>query len=807
MKNTLIILLLVFKAGLILAQNYPQVILRGDYPDPTIIRDGSDYYMTHSSFVYNPGFLIWHSTDLINWEPIARTMTKIKGSAYAPDLVKYNGKYYIYYPSAGTNWVIWADDIRGPWSNPIDLKVERIDPGHVVDKKGNRFLHLSKGLVVPLTKDGLATKGEATKTYDGWEYPKEWVTECFCLESPKLNYKDGYYYLTSAQGGTAGPATSHMVVSARSKTPVGPWENSPYNPIVHTWSPSEKWWSKGHGTLIDDINGDWWIVYHAYENGAYTLGRQTLIDPIKWTSDGWYKLDENREPLPSQNPQIGMQLSDSFSTNKLGIQWTTWGGYKGDDITFSNGSLFLKGKGDTPGYGRKLLITVPDKNYQIESEITLNEGGSGGLILFYRENAFASITSDGESFTINDRDKEVDNIDSEFGDHFFLRIINQADLCTIQASKDGKIWLTLKNYLDVSGLHHNNYRGFYALRAGLVATHNAKVEFKYFNYTAGKLAPKPVFRDPVYDGAADPVVIWNPLVSKWWMFYTNRRATETELPGYSWVFKTPIGIAESDDGANWDYVGFANFPNLPPEAGGDSATLWAPDIIYGDDGNWHMFLSIQAGIAERWGKVPGYIDHLTSHNLRDWQYKKRFNLPVGSYDADVIKMPDGKWRMYYKDPSNHASTFYYLESTDLNNWSDPNRVMSTKGEGPAVFHWKNYYWMILCDGMGFKTFRSKDANEWELQPGGPLMPEGSGTGSDDVATARHGDVVISNGRAYFYYFTHPGQVGEDTKKDGFEQRRSSIQVVELKLKDGWIVANRDKPTFVDLEMPKINRLK
>ena len=110
-----------------------------------------------------------------------------------------------------------------------------------------------------------------------------------CLESPKLNEHNGYYYLTSAQGGTAGPATSHMVVSARSKSVTGPWENSPYNPIVHTYSATDSWWSKGHGTLIDDVNGNWWIVYHAYANGYHTLGRSTLIEPIEWTEDGWYR--------------------------------------------------------------------------------------------------------------------------------------------------------------------------------------------------------------------------------------------------------------------------------------------------------------------------------------------------------------------------------------------------------------------------------------------------------------------------------------------------------------------------------------
>ena len=289
MMRLLLSLLLLLSFLQMNAQTYPKVILPGDYPDPSIMRDGKDYYMTHSPFYYAPGFLIWHSQDLMNWEPLCRVMPQYEGSAMAPDLLKYKDTYYIYYPAAGTNWVMWAKNIRGPWSRPVDLKVGGIDPGHVVDKEGNRYLYLDKGEMIRLTEDGLATVGEKKKVYDGWKYPDHWDTECMCLESPKLNEHNGYYYLTSAQGGTAGPATSHMVVSARSKSVTGPWENSPYNPIVHTYSATDSWWSKGHGTLIDDVNGNWWIVYHAYANGYHTLGRSTLIEPIEWTEDGWYR--------------------------------------------------------------------------------------------------------------------------------------------------------------------------------------------------------------------------------------------------------------------------------------------------------------------------------------------------------------------------------------------------------------------------------------------------------------------------------------------------------------------------------------
>ena len=116
--------------------------------------------MTHSPFLYKPGFLIWHSQDLVNWEPIIRILPEFTGSAMAPDLVKYKGRFYLYYPANETNWVTYADNIKGPWSKPIDLKTPFIDPGHSVGEDGKRYLHTSAGHVVQLADDGLSTVGE-----------------------------------------------------------------------------------------------------------------------------------------------------------------------------------------------------------------------------------------------------------------------------------------------------------------------------------------------------------------------------------------------------------------------------------------------------------------------------------------------------------------------------------------------------------------------------------------------------------------------------------------------------------------------
>ena len=483
MKKHLLTLICFCFGCMLYADNYPKVILKGDYPDPSVIRDGKDYYMTHSPFYYSPGFLIWHSRDLEHWEPVCRAMTKWEGSAMAPDLVKYKNRYYIYYPAAGTNWVIWADQINGPWSNPIDLKVGGIDPGHVVDENGNRYLYLSEGKVVQLSEDGFSTKGDVKKVYDGWPIPKNWRTEGMFLESPKLCYRNGYYYLVSAEGGTAGPATSHMVVVARSKNVLGPWENSPYNPLIHTYSSRESWWSKGHGTLIDDVNGNWWVIYHAYANGFHTLGRQTLIEPIEWTPDGWCRQASSAVDFPQSDQSVnGMKLSDQFKEAHLGLQWTFWKEYTPESLDFRNSTLWMKAKGQSPSDGRLLLTTAEDKNYETQVDVETGKGNKAGLILFYNEKAYAGLVSDGKKFIIYRHAGRQIELANKLGRKFTVKLKNQGNMLSVLVSKDKKNWTVLANNIDVSGMHHNAYKGFFALRIGLVSLGKGEAGFRNFQY-------------------------------------------------------------------------------------------------------------------------------------------------------------------------------------------------------------------------------------------------------------------------------------------------------------------------------------
>lgn len=469
-------------------KTFQNPVLGGDYPDPSILRVGNDYYMTHSSFTYYPGLLVWHSTDLLNWERVSVALTKNVGSVWAPDLVKHNDKYYIYFPAGGTNWVVTATSPKGPWSEPVDLKLPGfIDPGHAVGPDGTRYLFLSKGYVVKLTADGLAKDGEAKFTYEGWKFPKTWSTECFCLESPKMTVKNGYFYQTVAEGGTAGPATSHLVVSARSKSPYGPWENSPYNPIIHTESRAERWWSQGHGTLVDDVKGNYWMVYHGYEKGFHTLGRQTLMLPIEWTKDGWFRVPKgiksgNPIKKPTGKPsKSGIGLSDNFN-NGLGLQWQFAKLYKPERAEVKDGKLNFTAEGDSFLNSSPLLINSSDRRYEVIVEYTIDKDVTAGLTLFYNETANVRISVDQNNFTVFIQKSSKIREKNTLGNKGFLRILNDENEVSFYFSNDGKTWNRVERSLDAAGYNHNVFGEFLSLRAGVYAFGKGKATFDNFIY-------------------------------------------------------------------------------------------------------------------------------------------------------------------------------------------------------------------------------------------------------------------------------------------------------------------------------------
>lgn len=468
--------------------HYQNPIFSGDFPDPSILVDGDDYYMIHSSFDYHPGLTVWHSKDLINWSILTNALEDPIGSVWAPELIKHKDKYYIYFPSNNTNYVISADKMEGPWSKPTDLGIGNIDPGHIADEKGNRYLYFPNGGYVPLTKDGLAVKGEEIHSYDGWTIPRDWVIECMCMEGPKLFKRGNYYYLTVAQGGTAGPPTGHMVISARSKSPLGPWENSPHNPIIRTENPDDQWASVGHATVIETGAGETWMIFHGYEKEHYNMGRQTLLAPLEWTDDGWFKMPENidiSKPILRPSGKSGIsnyQVSDSFEGSELNPKWHFFEDFDKNRFKVENNSLKLKAKGTGIANSAPLLITPSDHSYSVSVELEIKGNAIGGLVLFYNEKSGSGILADQKNIISNIRDWQSITEKEVIDRKVHLKMVNINNVVNQFYSLDGKQWTKIKNSLEVSGIHHNALSGFLSLRIGLVAIGDGEVYFKNFQY-------------------------------------------------------------------------------------------------------------------------------------------------------------------------------------------------------------------------------------------------------------------------------------------------------------------------------------
>lgn len=484
---------------------YLNPIIPGDHPDPTILKDGYDYYMTFSSFFSYPGIVIWHSTDLVNWTPVGPALQKPLGAIWAVDLCKHGDRYYVYIPAnpGDKGWsiyVVWADDIRGPWSDPIDMKIGGcIDPGHVVGEDGKRYLFVNGIRKVRLTDDGLSADGEVEPAYSPWHFPDDWITENFAPEGPKLLRHNGWFYLITAVGGTAGPVTGHMVIAARSKSVHGPWEDCPHNPLVRTLSTAEPWWSRGHTSIVEGPakeNGesDWWMVYHGYENGFRTLGRQPLLEPIEWTADGWFRALGGDLSKPMAKPKggkagpAGFALSDDFSQNRFGTQWS-FHDPAADEmqrVHYEAKALRLEARGATPADSAPLTCPVGDRSYEAEITLDLDGQAEGGLLLFYNHKAFVGIGFTPEEMkTWQYAEEQAWQRMRMATGSVRIRVTNDENVITWHYSHDaGKTWIRHPTRMEVSGLNHNVFGGFLSLKIGIYSVGAGRIALRDFRYRA-----------------------------------------------------------------------------------------------------------------------------------------------------------------------------------------------------------------------------------------------------------------------------------------------------------------------------------
>ncbi len=467
---------------------YLNPVLNGDYPDPSILRVGEDYYLACSSFVYYPSLTLYHSKDMVNWEWFSNPIQGFDEDVWAPDLIQHEGRFYLYfYTGSGNNWVSYADCIEGPWCAPINLHIPCIDPGHCVDEDGNRYLYLSGGNFVQLDATGTKAVSKVEQRIQEWPVPDEWDIEGVFMEGPKIKKVGDYYYLTTAEGGTAGPATGHMIVQARSKSVKGPWEFSPYNPILRAQSRNEKWICKGHGTLIDDVKGNWYIIYHAYENGYMTFGRQTLLEPLELTADGWFKTPDGvRADLPLKKPageavQSRASLSVDFRNGEMPHHFRGFGGYDVSRFTFGPDGLTIQGKGTQGSNSNPLVFISGDKRYELTTCITLHGDCGAGITFLYNQEQSAGFDFHPGGVDVIRHSRPLSGVRVE-GEKLYFKVENDDQYIRTFYSTDGVHYKKINHVVDVSTYHHNTCDGFLSLRPGIFAYGEGSATFEYLHY-------------------------------------------------------------------------------------------------------------------------------------------------------------------------------------------------------------------------------------------------------------------------------------------------------------------------------------
>lgn len=387
---------------------YHNPVRRGFYPDPSVVRVGDDYYMVNSTFVFFPCIPVSHSRDLVHWEVIGHAIERPEwahleglegGRGYwAPDISYCNGRFYICATlrlnDVGAvrrrQIVVTSDRPEGPYSEPVFFDEDGIDPSIFHDDDGRHYMLLNRGArIFEIDETGTKRLSETKLLYYG--------TQKRAPEGPHILKRDGWYYLFQAEGGTG---MGHRETVARSRNLMGPYTPSPYNPLIRQTDEKALMQRCGHAKPIALPDGRWALVYlcgRALDGKWTMLGRETALDMMRFTPDGWPIMNEGRGPSDMNVmplPGVPVENKTDWVTPRPPVPGTI--AWNGDAVTIAGGEYGLS---DTRC--RSLLLRrQEDFKFTFSAELTVPDGGGeAGVTAYYDENSYVTIGVHSENGT------------------------------------------------------------------------------------------------------------------------------------------------------------------------------------------------------------------------------------------------------------------------------------------------------------------------------------------------------------------------------------------------------------------------
>ena len=517
-------------------------ILTGFNPDPCIVRVEDDYFIATSTFEWFPGVQIHHSKDLVNWRLLTRPLVRRSqldmrgnpdsGGVWAPALSYADGLFYLIYTDVKTwgtdqhfkdthNYLVTAEEIMGPWSEPIYLNSSGFDPSLFHDMDGRKWF---VNMLHDHRKGRNQFGGIVLQEYDPEQKklvgPIKNIFRGTCLgltEAPHLYKKDGWYYLLTAEGGTS---YEHAVTLARSKQIDGPYEVHPENPLLTAHGKPELYLQKaGHGSLVQTQTGEWYIAHLCgrplNKVGRCNLGRETALQKLEWPQGDWPHIagggnSPHKEVLAPDLPEHRFDAAperDDFDSPELTLPWQTlrlphdasW-----LSLTERPGYLRLYGRESLASRHHQSLVGRRLQAFHAEAETCLEFDPESfqqmaGLAAYYQTDNWVYLRAShdedlGRTLNILSYDnRQYDEpLDEEvlIGDaeKVFLKLIFERETFRFEYALEGGAWLPIGPKFDAGRLSDDYCQGlsftgtFIALCCQDLSGRRKHADFDHFVY-------------------------------------------------------------------------------------------------------------------------------------------------------------------------------------------------------------------------------------------------------------------------------------------------------------------------------------
>ena len=391
---------------------YANPVVPGFYPDPSICKANGKFYMVCSSFHYFPGVPLFESENLVNWTQIGHVLTRdsqlplegqgVSGGIYAPTIRYNDGRFYMVTTNFGGNmgnFYVWTDDIYGEWSEPILVEQGGIDP--------SLYFEDGKAYFMSNGDDDEGVSGITQCEIDIKTGKKLTPSKCIYngaggryIESPHLYKFGNEYYIMVAEGGTE---YGHMVVYGKGPTPYGPFENYAKNPVLTNRNlGGYEIQGCGHGDLIEDNNGNVWMVHLGFRQidrwlPFHITGREVYLVPVTFNEDGWFEAGVNGiTPKEIETDRISNSVVqtrkkvENFGNTELEKDWVFIRNPRKEDYTFSSEAVTMIPSDTTIEDTKKTSSFIGIRQKEMNGLVTVNVNlgsfdGEAGVTLFMSE--------------------------------------------------------------------------------------------------------------------------------------------------------------------------------------------------------------------------------------------------------------------------------------------------------------------------------------------------------------------------------------------------------------------------------------